>query len=65
MAAQFDDHHSSGHDEPVALVVSQDEARAIDAWSAAHHIGDRAQAIHRLVHIALDADADLDDAHLR
>ena len=67
MVDRSDDHLGAGHGEQVALVVSADEARAIDAWSAAHQIEDRAQAIHRLVTLALDADVDprLDDAHLR
>jgi hypothetical protein len=46
-------------------VISADEARAIDSWSAEHQIGDRAEAVHRLVHLALDAHSDLEDIHLR
>jgi hypothetical protein len=56
---------NDAQEESLALKVSADEARAIDSWSAAHHIDDRSEAIHRLVHIALDAQSDADDAHLR
>jgi hypothetical protein len=62
MVDRSDDHHDADHGEELSLVVSADEARAIDNWSAAHHIGDRSEAVHRLVHLALGAH---DDVHLR
>jgi hypothetical protein len=65
MADRSDDNRDAGFGEAVSLTVSADEARAIDSWSAAHHIEDRSEAIHRLVTLALDAAADQDDAHLR
>jgi hypothetical protein len=51
--------------EALSVVISADEARAIDDWSAAHHIDDRSEAVHRLVNLALHADAEPDDVHLR
>ena len=57
--------HAEDSVESLSLTVSAREARAIDSWSAAHHIDDRSEAVHRLVNLALDADAGLDDAHLR
>lgn len=65
MDDRSDDNRDVGHGEELSLVVSADEARAIDNWSAAHHIGDRSEAVHRLVSIALEAHSDIDDAHLR
>jgi hypothetical protein len=65
MVDRSDENGEAGRAEALSLVVSADEARAIDNWSAAHHIGDRSEAIHRLVSLALDAHSDLDDAHLR
>ncbi|WP_459697123.1 hypothetical protein [Acidisoma sp. C75] len=64
MVERSGDQHG-GHEGSVALVVSADDARAIDAWSAAHHIEDRAEAIHRLVHLALNAEDAGEDLHLR
>jgi metal-responsive CopG/Arc/MetJ family transcriptional regulator len=49
----------------VSLVMSPAEAKAVDRWSAAHHVEDRSEAVHRLIQYALDADSDADDAHLR
>lgn len=65
MVDRSDDNRDAGHGEAVSLTVSADEARAIDSWSAAHHIEDRSEAIHRLVNLALHADDGVDDAHLR
>jgi len=65
MVDRSDDSRDAGHGEAVSLTVSADEARAIDSWSAAHHIEDRSEAIHRLVNLALHADDGADDAHLR
>ncbi len=65
MVDRSDDNRDADHAEALSLVVSADEARAIDNWSAAHHIGDRSEAVHRLVHLALDAHEDPDDVHLR
>jgi hypothetical protein len=65
MVDRSDDNHNAGHGEALSLVVSPDEARAIDNWSAAHHIEDRSEALHRLVTMALEAHSDIDDAHLR
>jgi hypothetical protein len=65
MVDRSDDNQDADHGEELSLVVSADEARAIDSWSAAHHICDRSEAVHRLVHLALGAHEDLDDVHLR
>ena len=65
MADRSDDNRDAGHGEAVSLTVSADEARAIDSWSAAHHIGDRSEAIHRLVNLALDAHSEPDDVNFR
>ena len=51
MDDRSDDNRDVDHGEELSLVVSADEARAIDNWSAAHHIGDRSEAVHRLVSI--------------
>lgn len=65
MAEHSDDCRDAAQGEAVSLIVSAEEARAIDDWSAAHDVADRSEAIHRLVSLALDADAEVEDAHLR
>jgi hypothetical protein len=65
MIDRSDESRSASSAEELSLVVSADEARAIDSWSAAHHVGDRSEAVHRLVNLALDAHEDPDDVHLR
>jgi hypothetical protein len=65
MAQNSRQNHVDNSVESLSLTVSADEARAIDSWSAAHHIDDRSEAVHRLVNLALDADFAADDAHLR
>ncbi|MCB8876148.1 hypothetical protein [Acidisoma silvae] len=65
MAYRSDDHRDAAQGEAVSLTVTADEARAIDSWSAAHHIDDRSEAIHRLVSLALDAQSDRDDVSFR
>jgi hypothetical protein len=65
MARSSDDHRNADHGEAVSLTVTADEARAIDSGSAAHDIGDRSEAIHRLVSLALDAQSEPDDVHFR
>jgi hypothetical protein len=65
MVDRSDDSRDAGYGEQVSLTVSADEARAIDSWSAAHHIEDRSEAIHRLVSLALDAHGDADDLRFR
>jgi predicted 3-demethylubiquinone-9 3-methyltransferase (glyoxalase superfamily) len=65
MAYRSDDHRNADHGEAVSLTVTADEARAIDNWSATHHIGDRSEAIHRLVNLALDAHSEQDDVSFR
>lgn len=65
MVDRSDDRRDAAYGEQVSLTVSADEARAIDSWSAAHRIEDRSEAIHRLVNLALDAQGDAEDVHLR
>jgi hypothetical protein len=65
MIDRSDDSGSADQAEALSFVVSADEARAIDDWSAAHHIDDRSEAVHRLVNLALHAAAEPDDVHLR
>jgi hypothetical protein len=65
MVDRSDDNREAEQDEALSFVVSADEARAIDDWSAANHIDDRSEAVHRLVNLALDANAEPDDVHLR
>lgn len=65
MVDSSDDNRDAYSGEAVSLTVTADEARAIDNWSAAHHINDRSEAIHRLVSLALHASSEEDDAHLR
>ncbi|MBW4024180.1 MAG: hypothetical protein HIU92_13810 [Proteobacteria bacterium] len=65
MTDRSDDAQGSGSAEALSFVLSADEARALDSWSAAHDIDDRSEAVHRLVHLALDAHAEPDDVDLR
>ena len=65
MVDRSDDNGDAARDESLSFLVSADEARAIDDWSAAHQIGDRSEAVHRLVNLALHAQAEPDDVHLR
>jgi hypothetical protein len=65
MLDRSDDNGDADHAEALSLVVSADEARAIDTWSAANHIDDRSEAVHRLVNLALHAQEEPDDVHLR
>ncbi|HEX3982459.1 MAG TPA: hypothetical protein VHX12_02085 [Acidisoma sp.] len=65
MVDRSEDNRDADQGEAVSLTVTADEARAIDSWSAAHHIEDRSEAIHRLVTLALDAAAEPDDVHFR
>jgi hypothetical protein len=65
MVDHSDENNDADQSEALSFVVTADEARAIDDWSAANHIGDRAEAVHRLVNLALHAHAEPDDVHLR
>jgi hypothetical protein len=65
MVDRSDENNDAGQAEALSFVVSTDEARAIDDWSAAHHIDDRSEAVHQLVNLALHADEEPDDVHLR
>ena len=65
MVDRSDDYNDASHAEALSFVVSADEARAIDDWSAANHIDDRSEAVHRLVNLALHAEVEPDDVHLR
>ena len=65
MVDRSDQYGDTDHAEALSFVVSADEVRAIDDWSAAHQIDDRSEAVHRLVNLALDAHAEPDDVHLR
>ncbi len=65
MVDRSDENGATEQEAALSFTVSPDEARAIDNWSAAHHIDDRAEAVHRLVNLALDAHAEPDDVHLR
>ena len=65
MIDRSDEVHDADQAEALSFVVSADEVRAIDDWSAANHIEDRSEAVHRLVNLALHADAEPDDVHLR
>jgi hypothetical protein len=65
MVDRSDEVNAADQAEALSFVVSPDEARAIDDWSAANHIDDRSEAVHRLVSLALDAQAEPDDVHLR
>jgi hypothetical protein len=65
MVDRSDDVGAADQEAALSFTVSPDEARAIDDWSAAHHIDDRSEAVHRLVNLALEAQAEPDDVHLR
>ena len=65
MVDRSDDFNDASQAEALSFVVSADEARAIDDWSAANHIDDRSEAVHRLVNLALHAEVEPDDVHLR
>ena len=65
MVDRSDDYNDASQAEALSFVVSADEARAIDDWSAANHIDDRSEAVHRLVNLALHAEVEPDDVHLR
>ncbi len=65
MVDRSDDNGNAAHSEALSFVISADEARAIDSWSAAHDIGDRSEAVHQLVSLALHAQDEPDDVHLR
>ncbi|WP_419758317.1 hypothetical protein [Acidisoma sp.] len=65
MVDRSDDYSDASQAEALSFVVSADEARAIDDWSAANHIDDRSEAVHRLVNLALHAEVEPDDVHLR
>jgi hypothetical protein len=65
MVDRSDENNLAGEAEALSVVITADEARAIDDWSAAHHIDDRSEAVHRLVSLALNAHAEPDDVHLR
>jgi hypothetical protein len=65
MVDRSDDNNDADYAEALSFVVTADEARAIDDWSAAHHIDDRSEAVHRLVNLALHAHDEPDDVHLR
>jgi hypothetical protein len=65
MVDRSDERGDAEQVESLSLVVSADEARAIDDWSAANDVDDRSEAVHRLVNLALDANAEPDDVHLR
>jgi hypothetical protein len=65
MVDRSDENTNAGNAEALSFVMSADEARAIDNWSAAHHIDDRSEAVHRLVDLALHGHAEPDDVHLR
>ena len=65
MDDRSDENSDAAHAEALSFLVSPDEVRAIDDWSAANHIEDRAEAVHRLVNLALDVTAEPDDVHLR
>jgi hypothetical protein len=65
MVDRSDENANAGGTEALSFVMSADEARAIDSWSAAHHIDDRSEAVHRLLDLALHGQAEPDDVHLR
>jgi hypothetical protein len=65
MVDRSDDNSDAAQAEELSFVISADEARAIDDWSAANHIDDRSEAVHRLVNLALHAHSEPDDVHLR
>jgi hypothetical protein len=65
MVDRSDENTSADRAEALSFVMSADEARAVDDWSAAHHIDDRSEAVHRLLNLALHAQSEPDDVHLR
>ena len=65
MVDRSDDYNDASQAEALSFVVSADEARAIDDWSAANHIDDRSEAVHRLPNLAPLAEPEPDAVHLR